>query len=140
MGELTGFLLNWVAARTRASMERHLADCGLTPPQFFVLTVIAATPGMTQQELVTATGIDASTMVATVDALEGGGHAERRAHPTDRRKWTLHLTAAGEKSLGDGRAAAGAVMREHFAVLSAQERRQLNSLLRRLAGLTGDDF
>jgi DNA-binding MarR family transcriptional regulator len=132
----TGFLMNWVAARSRERFAAALAErCGLHPREFGVLSVIAKTPGITQHAIGEAAGVDPSTMVATLDSLEERGLAERRPHPTDRRKRLVHLTAVGEEALREGRKIAAAVGRQTFASLSAEERKQLHALLRKLSGL-----
>jgi MarR family transcriptional regulator, lower aerobic nicotinate degradation pathway regulator len=77
-------------------------------------------------------------MVATLDTLERLGFAERRPHPDDRRKRAVYLTDAGEQALRDGRKVAASVGREAFARLSADERKQLHALLRKLSGLDED--
>jgi DNA-binding MarR family transcriptional regulator len=97
--------------------------------------VIDASPGLIQQELVAATGIDPSTMVAMIDALEQSGLAERRPHAADRRKRELYLTPAGEQALAAGREVGERVTEEVLGPLSVEERKQLNAMLRRLVGL-----
>jgi DNA-binding MarR family transcriptional regulator len=134
MGDYTGFLLNWVGARSREQFATAMDEIGLRPQQFAAMVVIATNPGMAQQDLVEATNIDPSTMVAMLDALEQDGLAERRPHPTDRRKRALHLTAKGKRKLDDARTAAQRVGQETFGVLEAAEFRELHRLLRKLAG------
>jgi DNA-binding MarR family transcriptional regulator len=107
---------------------------GLRPQQFAAMVVIETNPGMAQQDLVEATNIDPSTMVAMLDGLEQSGFAERRPHPTDRRKRALHLTPKGKRKLDDARAAAQRVGRETFGALDAAEFRELHRILRKLAG------
>lgn len=45
--------------------------------------------------------LDVSTAAATgiVDRLEARGHVERRPHPADRRRTTLHLTESGRREV-----------------------------------------
>src|SRR4051794_37752537 len=86
LGDDTGFLMNWCGLRSRTAFAGALDALGLRPQQFAVLSVIAENPGLTQQALVEATGIDPSTMVQMLDALQAAGWAERRPHATDRRK------------------------------------------------------
>lgn len=135
LGDYTGFLLNWVGARSRSAFAAALAELDLRPPQFAAMAVIAAHPGQTQQELVAQTGIDPSTMVATVDALAGAGLAERRAHPTDRRKREVHLTAEGLRRLTAAQQAARRVGDQTFGALTPEELDALHATLRKLAGL-----
>lgn len=138
LGEYTGFLLTWVAARGRDQFATAMAELDLRPPHFGLLTMIAAHPGATQQELVEATRIDPSTMVQIIDELEAAGLAERHVHEHDRRKRAIHLTPAGTQTLRRARKIVGRVAGELFGPLSEQERATLHTLLRKLAGLDAD--
>jgi len=135
LAQYSGFLLNWVAARSRARFTAALAAEDLHLREFAALHIVAAQPGLTQHALAAAAEIDASTLVATLDALEQRGLAERRVMPEDRRKRAIHLTPAGEAALRRGRALAKRLGDELFGTLSADERRQFDVLLRKLAGL-----
>jgi DNA-binding MarR family transcriptional regulator len=77
-------------------------------------------------------------MVATIDGLQERGLAERRPHPSDRRKRAIHLTEAGRAALAEGQATARDTGREVFARLTDDERRQLDRLLRKLSGVDDD--
>ena len=135
LGDYTGFLMNFCAARSRGAFAADLERLGLRPPEFAVMSVIAARPGLTQQALVDATGVDPSSMVQLLDGLEEAGLAERRPHATDRRKRAVHLTKQGRSVLARGRRAAARVSRQTFARLDDDERAELHRLLRKLAGL-----
>ena len=74
-------------------------------------------------------------MVATLDSLEERGLAERRPHASDRRKRAVFLTEAGEKAARRAQRIGKQVGKETLGALSKDERRQLNALLRKLAGL-----
>jgi len=134
MGDYTGFLLNWVGARSRERFANAMDEMGLRPQQFAAMVVIETNPGMAQQDLVEATNIDPSTMVAMLDGLEQAGLAERRPHPTDRRKRALHLTASGKRKLDAARDAAQRVGAETFGALEKSEFDELHRILRKLAG------
>lgn len=54
---------------------------------------------MGQSELGALLGFNTSTMTALVDRLERDGVAERRPHPTDRRRSVVHLTAGGRTAI-----------------------------------------
>jgi DNA-binding MarR family transcriptional regulator len=131
----TGFLLNWCAQRTRTWFAARLrAQHGLHAREFGLLTVVQAHPDATQLELGEATGIDPSTMVQTIDALQARGLAERLPHPTDRRKRIVRLTPEGDAALRDGRALAADGAQELFGRLDQGEQAELHRLLRKLAG------
>jgi DNA-binding MarR family transcriptional regulator len=136
LAEYTGFLMNWVARKSRAKFAQALEEgTGLHPREFGVLAVVSRDPGITQQAVGEAAGVDPSTMVATLDSLEERGLAERRTHETDRRKRAVYLTERGEEAARKARRLGMEVGREVFGALTADERKQLNTLLRKLAGI-----
>jgi len=136
-GELSvfpGYLLARLGESSRRRFHKALEPEGLHPRHFGVMTMVAAQPGMSQQQLHDKTGIDPSSMVAVIDELEAAGVAERRPHPEDRRARTIFLTERGEQTLQRVRALAGELQRELFGALTADELRTLHALLRKLAG------
>jgi DNA-binding MarR family transcriptional regulator len=76
-------------------------------------------------------GIDPSTMVSLIDQLEAAGLAKRRPHPTDRRAREVAITPKGRRLLERGRQMTMQVEDEVLRGLTAAERRQLLTLLRR---------
>ena len=132
-----GFLLSWNGQRTALEFAKALAPLGLRPPHFGVMTLIDAHPGSAQQELVSRSLIDPSSMVAVIDELEEMGLAERRRHPDDRRKHAVHLTARGRRKLERAREAAIKMAQQVFAPLEPDELETLRRLLRKLAGVEG---
>jgi DNA-binding MarR family transcriptional regulator len=135
LASAVGFLLSWNGQKTAHLFAESLAPLELRPPHFGVLSLIAAEPGSTQQELVDRAMIDPSSMVGVIDELEERGLAERRRHPTDRRKHAVYLTAAGRKTLGEARKAAMRTAQQVLGPLEPSEREELRRLLRKLAGL-----
>jgi DNA-binding MarR family transcriptional regulator len=132
----TGFLMNWIATRSRTLFADRLQErCGLHPREFGVLNVIASNPGVTQQAIGGDAGVDPSTMVATLDSLEARGLAERRPHPGDRRKRSVYLTPEGKRALREGQKVARTVGKEVFGDLTEEEHEQLLTILRKLSGL-----
>jgi DNA-binding MarR family transcriptional regulator len=130
-----GFLLSWNGHRMAYRFAEALEPLGLRPPQFGVLTLIDAHPGCAQRELVSGSLVDPSSMVAVIDELESEGLAERRAHPDDRRKHAVHLTAKGRRMLERARKVATEMTDEALTPLNASERKSLQRLLRKLAGV-----
>src|SRR3954466_4784317 len=132
----TGFLMNWVGARSRARFAEALNErTGLHPREFGVLNMLARNPGVTQHEIGAGAGVDPSTMVATLDSLEERGLAERRPHPADRRKRAVYLTPEGKRALREGQKVARTVGKEMFGGLTEEEHEQLLTILRKLTGL-----
>jgi DNA-binding MarR family transcriptional regulator len=118
----------------RVSHERTaeaLETVGLTPPLFALLNVLGAREGAIQQEIGRAMGIDPSTMVSLIDQLESAELAKRRPHPKDRRAREVSITPKGRRTLERARGLATQVEDDVLRGLSAAERRQLLTLLRR---------
>jgi MarR family transcriptional regulator, lower aerobic nicotinate degradation pathway regulator len=138
-GELTlfpGYLMARLGEASRRRFHTALEPEGLHPRDFGVMTMVAAHPGMSQQQLHEKTAIDPSSMVAVIDELEAMGLAERRPHPDDRRVRTIFLTELGQLTLERVSALAGELQREFFGALTAPERRTLHRLLQKLAAAT----
>ena len=76
-------------------------------------------------------GIDRSTMVSLIDQLESAGLAKRRPSAKDRRAREIEITPKGRRLLQRARRMISEVQDEVLAGLTAEERRQLLSLLRR---------
>ena len=104
----------------------------ITPGLFGMLQVIAANPGMSQSRLAEAMGVDRSTIVSVVDALEARGLVKRAPSLQDGRSHLLRFTGKGKQAL---RRMEKLVLRHEasFAsVLSGAERETLIGLLARL--------
>jgi DNA-binding MarR family transcriptional regulator len=129
----TGFLLRRVSHASFTAFAEIVGEHGLHPMHFGMLMIIAAEEPVSQHELSDRTGIDPSTMVARMDALDELGLVERVRSPHDRRTYAIRLSPAGATLLKQLRARA----REHgdrfFAPLTKAERRQLHELLAKLA-------
>jgi len=123
------FFRLWRVSHVRAADV--LGQVGLTPALFALLNVIAAREGAIQQELGSAMGIDRSTMVSLIDQLEGAGLAKRRPSATDRRAREVAITPKGRRLLARARQSVLDTEDEVLAGLTAEERRELERLLRR---------
>jgi DNA-binding MarR family transcriptional regulator len=133
LGAFPGYLLARLGEASRRRFRMALEPEGLHPRHFGVMTMVAAQPGMSQHELHEKTAIDPSSMVAVIDELEAMGLAERRPHPDDRRARAIFLTTTGLEKLQRVGALTAELQREFFQALSADERRTLHTLLRKLA-------
>src|SRR5207302_1863639 len=80
--------LCWLLARASHALMTEstaaLEAAGISPREHAVLAT-AMTEAHTQIELARLVGLDKTTMVVTVDALEAAGLAERRPSSNDRR-------------------------------------------------------
>jgi DNA-binding MarR family transcriptional regulator len=135
----TGFLLRKVS---HASFTAFAEICGrheLHPMHFGMLMMIAAEEPISQHELGRRTGIDPSTMVARMDALEEHGLIDRPRRAEDRRSYEIRLSPPGRELLAELRRDAQEHGKRFFAPLTRDERKQLHDLLAKLAaGLDAD--
>lgn len=131
------FLLAQVGGHAAMKFSERLKKLKLAPHQAGILRILAMTPAITQQSLSKTLGIVPSRLVALIDEMESTGLVERRANRDDRRRHALHLTEKGRAMLEN----IGRVAREHsqelLAALSADEQRQMASLLQRIADEQG---
>jgi DNA-binding MarR family transcriptional regulator len=136
-GSPAAFLLAQVGAHAASKFAERLATLELAPPHAGILRILSATPAITQQTLAAMLGMVPSRLVALVDDMEARGLIERRENPDDRRRYALHVTERGNSTLE----MIGRVSREHsqslFAALSQDEKRQLATLLQRVADEQG---
>ena len=132
-----GFLLAQLGTHAHRRFAERLARIDLHPRHFGILSHLAASEGQSQKALSNALGIHRSAVVALVDDLEQRGLAERRRDPTDRRAYTLYLTPSGRDLLADLKRIAEEHEAELLSALGASERRQLISLLQRVAESQG---
>ncbi len=135
LADYPGYLMNWVANRSRRSFVEALAPLGLRPQQYGLLAIAASHPGVAQQRLAELAQIDPSSMVALLDELEAAGLAERRPYDEDRRKRAIHLTAHGERTLAQAREVAKQVGGDLLAPLTVAERAEFTRLLHKLTGV-----
>jgi DNA-binding MarR family transcriptional regulator len=132
----TGFLLSRMGMIAMKRFSQRLEQLGLNMRMWGALNVLDAEGAITQHMLGKSTGIDPSSMVATIDELERAGLVERRRHPTDRRAHALHITELGHTTLAQGRRLAKEAQEDLLAPLDPDERRQLHDMLLRMARAT----
>jgi len=131
--------LGWLLSNASYALASEIAHAfeplGISPRSFHVLEAAAADGRHTQTELAEMVGLDKTTMVVTVDALEEAGLAERRPSETDRRARVIVVTDAGRKKIAAARSVIKAVQADVLASLPGD---QAEALLETLATLVSD--
>ena len=131
------FLIAQLGAHAASQFAKLLAKEKLAPRHAGILRILNSTPAITQQRLATILGMVPSRLVVFVDEMEERGLVERRENPDDRRRYALHITEKGRLTLKT----IARVSREHsqalLAAISEDERRQLATLLQRIADQQG---
>jgi len=86
-----GYLLRQAQAASRLAMERALARPGVTPPQFVVLTMLRAYPGLSGADLARVALLTPQTVGIIIRNLERDGAITKSPHPVHGRmlQWTL---------------------------------------------------
>jgi len=103
------------------------------PRGYQVLVAVTTEEPTSQLALAQRLGIDKTAMVYVVDALEGEGLVERRAHPRDRRVRQVLPTVAGRALLTQARTALREVESTLMRHLDDDEQTGLRRLLARVA-------
>ena len=131
-----GFLLRRAHQLSVGLFEEECRELGLTPPQYGVLTIVASAAGCDQATVARALGFDRVTTLRIVRGLQARGLLARQPSAADGRRLQLMLTAEGTATLARGRPLAARVTERLMAPLAEDERKQFQSLLRKLcAGL-----
>ena len=114
------------------SIRARVRPYGLSLNQFRLLRELWEEEGVTQRVIAKRMHVSEPATVSTIDALVGAGLIRRARTEDDRRKWSIVLTARGER-LRD------VILRENEALnaaaidgLSTAERRTLGALLDRV--------
>lgn len=94
-----GYALRRAQLAAFADFSTALAELTLSPGEFGVLAVIADNPGLRQNEICRALGIQKTNFSGVVSSFERRGIAVRRDVSHDKRSYALHLTPAGEALL-----------------------------------------
>lgn len=110
----------------------RMADYGLRPVDFSVLSLVAHNPGITSRQLCGALGILPPNLVGLVNALESRGLILRRPHPRDGRAMGLHLTSEGETMIGQAEVTASALEADVASRLTPSEQATLIRLLKKV--------
>jgi DNA-binding MarR family transcriptional regulator len=139
-GELSanlGWLLAQASHALSTQMTAAFEATGGTPRGHCVLSTAMAGE-YTQKELADTIGLDKTTMVVTVDALEAQGLAERVPSPQDRRARCIKVTAAGEAAVAEGEQIVRRIQEDVLATLPPDEREGLmESLVKLVCGPLG---
>lgn len=105
----------------------------LTARQYAVLQAVAQNPGCTQAKIVTATGVDRSTLSDLLTRLQAKGLVTRERSFADARSHIVRLTAVGETSLEAARMAANKADRRLTDILGEAETQRLLASLALIA-------
>jgi DNA-binding MarR family transcriptional regulator len=128
-----GYLLRQAQAAARLTLERALDDLGVTPPQFAVLTMLKAYPGLSGADLARVALLTPQTVGVIIRNLERAGAIRKSPHPVHGRVLQWTLTRRGVSLLGKCRRHVKALERRLGAGLTAKTRVTVRRWLSNLA-------
>jgi DNA-binding MarR family transcriptional regulator len=127
-----GYLFKHAQLRLSELTAAALEPYGVNGRELAVLLVLAGGEPASQQQAAMRLGVDRTTMVALLDALEDKGLVVRHPHAQDRRKNVVELTAVGRDTLERATEAGEDAERRFLAPLGGPAARQLKDALRAL--------
>ena len=112
-------------------LER-MAEFGLRPVDFSVMSVIQHNPGVTSRQLCAALNLLPPNLVGLIQSLEARGLIHRLPHPTDGRAMGLHPTPEGAALMQQAEQAATDLEIERSSRLTPPQRKTLLDLLQKI--------
>lgn len=131
-GARLGHLLKHAYLAYTEAARAVLEPYGIDGRELAVLDFLGGPESPSQREVARRFGIDRTTMVALIDALERKGLVERRPDPADRRRNVVEPTASGRETLAGAIRAADEAERRFLAPLGPAEAERFKNALRAL--------
>jgi DNA-binding MarR family transcriptional regulator len=132
-----GYVLKHAHLRLTELVDAALQPCGIDRKEFAVLRALAVAEPLSQQGLAGILGIDPTTMVAVIDALEAQGIVSRTPDPRDRRRNAIGLTPSGRATYRTAETAYAGAETEFLAPLADDATDRFRDALRALAAPPG---
>jgi MarR family transcriptional regulator, lower aerobic nicotinate degradation pathway regulator len=126
-----GPLLRLAQRRAAQTFAEALRPLGMEGRHYGVLLGLGMHGPLSQRRLIELTGSDKSSMVRTVDDLEGRGLVVRRPSPSDRRAYAVEITEDGTTLLGEASLVADDVVARLLDGMPEEDQQQLCALLER---------
>lgn len=134
-----GYLVRQANVAVRSAMEKALADLDVTVPQFAVLTMIAAYPGVSGADLARLTFLTPQTINVIVRNLEKAGAIEKSAHAVHGRILQLAVTTSGRTLLKRCRSRVQTIEDQIAALAGRDGERKIRRWLSAVAEELGKD-
>ena len=117
------FKIDTTIKKIRNTLQKQFNEAGfeLTVDQWVVIDHLYRNPGISQNTLAEMTTKDAPTVTRIIDLLSQKGLTERRVTDTDRRKFLLYLTEAGEAKYGEVLPVVSAIRRKGWGNLDEDD-------------------
>ncbi len=124
-------LVELVEKKLKQIQRETISEANLTPPQYFILSLLWEKDGRPFKELASAAHCSGATMTGIVDTLEKKELVRREPNPDDRRSVLVKLTEQGE-ALKHSTPTLDRIFRSCCVGLAPDEVQQLSRLLKKL--------
>ena len=121
------YMLHDATRQLRKHFDRRATRLELTRAQWRALKATSRQEGLSQTELADYLDMEPIPVGRVIDRLEKTGFVERRADPTDRRRWRLYLTPKAHAVVGEMEDIATGLRED---ALRGVERDDLDALMR----------
>jgi DNA-binding MarR family transcriptional regulator len=126
-------LIETLSKRLKQFQGKTLKDAQLTPPQYFILSLLAEKDQRPFKELAELLSCSRATITGIVDTMEKKGLVSRSPNHDDRRSLLVTLTEKGRRLLKDTPELQETFASCCFDVLPPKEAEELYTLLRKLS-------
>lgn len=117
-----GHLLRRAQQYANDLYSKEVGASGPTPRQFEVLFAVSQNEGLSQTDLVRATGIDRSTLADMIARMLKKGHLSRHRTKDDARANAVSITPAGRRMLSGAMSSVSKAESGALSVLPASQR------------------
>ena len=129
MDDTIGVLIGQVSRLLRRAFDERARRIGVTRPRWQLLVVVSRHPGINQGGVAEMLEVEPITVGRMVDRMQEAKLIERRADPSDRRTWRLHLTEKGQAQVKQLRPLGEDTLELSLEGIDAEHRKQLRSVL-----------
>lgn len=129
---LLGYNARRVSLKVIELFTERMADYGLSPVDFSILSLITHNPGITSRQICSALSLLPPNLVGKINAMEKRDLLARSPHPDDGRAIGLYLKDAGQQLMAQAEKTATELELDAASRLSAAEKRTLLRLLQKV--------
>lgn len=95
------YKLSRVMRKVNRYFEGKLSEFGITPSQFYVLSIMVENDGIKFKDLAKSLEMDGSTLTSILDRMERQELVERRDDPEDRRSLLVFLKEKAKQNIAE---------------------------------------